>query len=120
MKKLIATLLIICGVITATTFGSQAKLEATINCLSITPARAEYQASYPIRTNQMVMTINMLCRYGRNWAQNVTDNTKSVNTVYSVSLNAKNRSFGPIQVYAPDGSHTVSLRIIVNGQTLIM
>lgn len=117
MKKLIATLLIVCGVITATTFGSQARPEANIKQISLTTARAEYEASYSVRSEQMILTLDMECFRGRGYATNVRDNTRVVNTAYLADLNQTNRAKGPINIR---GSHHCSLTIVVNGQTLIM
>lgn len=63
----------------------------------------------------MVLSLNMVCRNGMKdeWAaQNVTDNTYSVSTLYLA-----NSKTGPI---ITEGKHFASLKIIVNGQTLIM
>ncbi len=114
MKKILATLLILCSVVAATSFGSEAKLEPSYQWLSLTSSRVELKASYPDKCNQMVLSLNMVCRNGKAFAQNSVDNTFSVNTAYSANSNISkgliNLKFGV--------DHT--LRITNNGKTVIM
>ena len=114
MKKFLATLLILCSVVAATSFGSEAKLEPSYQWLSLTPARAELKASYPVKCDQMILTLYVSCRNGNGVAQNVVDKTYSVSTAYSKNSSSDNIRRGDIV------SAKYRLTILINGQTLIM
>lgn len=114
MKKLIATLLILCSVVAATSFGSEAKLEPSYQWLSFNSSRAELKASYPAKCDQMILTLYVTCRNGDGFAQNVADKTYSVSAAYSKNSSSANIKNGDIV------SVDHRLTILINGETLIM
>ena len=113
-KKFLATLLILCSVVAATSFGSEAKLEPSFQWLVFNSSRAELKASYPAKCDQMILTLYVTCRRGKGVAQNVADKTYSVSTAYSKNSSSANIKKGDIVRV------DYRLTILINGQTLIM